>query len=53
VRVERVEGMAPVSWLRANEKEVIFDRPPISEGTEPVKRLEFRYRNDNFVSDPR
>jgi hypothetical protein len=31
--------MAPASLLLDKNKEVIFDKPPISEGREPVKLL--------------
>jgi hypothetical protein len=40
VRVARVEGISPESWLVEKDKEVIFDKPPISEGREPVKDFE-------------
>jgi hypothetical protein len=31
--------MAPASLLPNKDKEVIFDKPQISEGMEPVKQL--------------
>jgi hypothetical protein len=39
VREERVEGREPESLLMFKYKEFIFDKPPISEGMEPVKQL--------------
>jgi hypothetical protein len=45
--------MAPASLLLFKDKVVIFDKPPISEGTEPVKQLAERLRNDNARQSPR
>jgi hypothetical protein len=36
--------MAPESWLTANDKYVSWDIPQISEGSEPVKLLEPKFR---------
>jgi hypothetical protein len=49
MRVDRVEGMAPESWLADKEKDVIFDKPPISEGREPVKDFE---DNESEITSP-
>jgi hypothetical protein len=45
--------MAPASLLVFKDKEVIFDKPPISEGMEPVKQLLERARDDNARQPPR
>jgi hypothetical protein len=45
--------MAPASLLVDKDKEAIFDKPPISEGMEPVKQLLERARYDNARQSPR
>jgi hypothetical protein len=49
VRVARVEGIEPASWLVVKDKYVIFDKPPISEGREPVKDFD---GNESEITSP-
>jgi hypothetical protein len=49
VRVARVEGIVPASWLVVKDKYVIFDKPPISEGREPVKDFD---GNESEITSP-
>jgi hypothetical protein len=49
VRVERIEGMVPASWFVDKDKYVIFDKPPISEGREPVMDFE---GNESEITSP-
>jgi hypothetical protein len=38
-----VEGIVPPSWLLDKESKVSFDRPLISEGSDPVKLFDAKF----------